>query len=51
MRSSNAFETLGLKVNPKALFENFSHEAYSITQDERILTFAHLVWAGYHIKD
>ena len=51
MRSSNAFETLGLTVNPKALFEDFSHEAHSITQDERILTFAHLVWAGYHIKD
>ena len=51
MRSSNAFETLGLTVNPKALFEDSCHEAHSITQDERILTLAHLVWAGYHIKD
>ena len=49
MRSTNAFETLGLKVKPKALFEG--DEWYSLSDDERILIFARMVWAGYHLKD
>ena len=49
MRSTNAFETLGLKVKPKALFEG--DEWHSLSDDERILIFARMVWAGYHLKD
>lgn len=49
MRYTNAFETLGLKVKPKALFEG--DEWSSLSDDERILIFARMVWAGYHLKD
>ena len=49
MRNTNTFETLGLKVKPKALFEG--DEWHSLSDDERILIFARMVWAGYHLKD
>lgn len=52
MRSTNALEMIGYKnLNPKALFEQASHEGSSISGEERMNIFARMVWAGYHIKD
>ena len=51
MRSYNVWDTLGITINPRAVFEDFTHEAHSVTQEERAQIFARIVWAGYHVKD
>lgn len=50
MKTTNPFNDLSLSVNPKAIFECFSHEAKSVSLNERVRILKDIVVAGYDLN-
>jgi len=50
MKTNYSFQDLPIEVNPKALFQQSSHEASEVTRKKRIEILSRLVLLGYDLK-